>query len=322
MTANDTAQNRPLWLSIEDRILGIDAGGLSAGNLEKSIQNTAVDLDGAGFNVSTNAGYMLQLRSAFNDRVEVGRPLMEDFKGALGALALDDVIDPYKATVTLINKVGEAWPRLKESDRRPDVRRIIDSTRLDLLIVRARELGGEQGIRFLIEEDVESGVIIEALGIADDEFGRVNAAVEAERAERVRVTGLIHEAQDKPDEEKVKHLISGNVTDELILELGGFDEGLIGNVRKSMEEEMKEKQRLAEEEAARKKAEAEGPSLEDIPSDELLELIESVREILEFSDKENEIRSMCEQSSIPKALVEIAVSGPEKLDELEEKAGG
>jgi len=322
MTANDTAQNRPLWLSIEDRILGIDAGGLSAGNLEKSIQNTAVDLDGAGFNVSTNAGHMLQLRSAFNDRVEVGRPLMEDFNGALGALALDDVIDPYMATVTLINKVGEAWPRLKESDRRPDVRRIIDSTRLDLLIVRARELGGEQGIRFLIEENVDSGVIIEALGIADDEFGRVNAAVEAERAERVRVTGLIHEAQDKPDEEKVKHLISGNVTDELILELGGFDEGLIGSVRQSMEEEMKEKQRLADEEAARKKAEAEGPSLEDIPSDELLELIESVREILEFSDKENEIRSMCEQSSIPKALVEIAVSDPDKLDELEEKAGG
>jgi len=322
MTANDTAQNRPLWLSIEDRILGIDAGGLSAGNLEKSIQNTAVDLDGAGFNVSTNAGHMLQLRSAFNDRVEVGRPLMEDFNGALGALALDDVIDPYKATVTLINKVGEAWPRLKESGRRPDVRRIVDSTRLDLLIVRARELGGEQGIRFLIEENVDSGVIIEALGIADDEFGRVNAAVEAERAERVRVTGLIHEAQDKPDEEKVKHLISGNVTDELILELGGFDEGLIGSVRQSMEEEMKEKQRLADEEAARKKAEAEGPSLEDIPSDELLELIESVREILEFSDKENEIRSMCEQSSIPKALVEIAVSDPDKLDELEEKAGG
>ncbi len=256
MTANDTAQNRPLWLSIEDRILGINAGDLSAGNLEKSIQNVAVDLDGAGFNVSTNAGHMLQLRSAFNDRVEAGRPLMEDFNGAVGALALDDVIDPYQATVTLINKVGEAWPRLKESGRRPDVRRIVDSARLDLLIVRARELGGEQGIRFLIEEDVASGVIIEALGIADDEFGRVNAAVEAERAERVRVAGLIHEVEDKSDEEKVKHLISGNVTDELILELGGFDQGLIGIVRQSMEEEIKENQRLAEEEAARKKAEA------------------------------------------------------------------
>ncbi len=322
MTASDSTHNRPLWLSIEDRISSVAANDLSPGSLEKTIKKTAVELDGAGFNVSTNAGYMLQLRSAFNDRVEAGRPLMEDFNSAVGALTLDDVIDPYKATVALINKVGEAWPGLKESSRRPDVRRIVNRTRLDLLIARAKELGGDPGIRLLIGEDVESAVIIERLVIAEDEFARVNSAVEAERAERARVQGLIQEVQDKTDEDKVKHLISGNVTDELILELGGFDQGLIGSVRQSMEEEMKEKQRLAEEEAARKKAEADGPSLDAIPPDELLELIESIREILEFSDKENEIRSMCEQSSIPKALVEIAVSEPDKLDELEEKAGG
>ena len=89
-----------------------------------------------------------------------------------------------------------------------------------------------------------------------------------------------------------------------------------------MEEELKEKQRLAEEEAARKKAEAEGPALEDIPSDQMIEYIDSIREIMEFSDVEKEIRVMCEQSSIPKALVDIAVSDPGKLDELEKQAQG
>ena len=48
--------------------------------------------------------------------------------------------------------------------------------------------------------------------------------------------------------------------------------------------------------------------------------IESIRQILEFSDVEDEIRTMCEQSSIPKALVDIAVSDKDRLDELESQA--
>jgi hypothetical protein len=89
-----------------------------------------------------------------------------------------------------------------------------------------------------------------------------------------------------------------------------------------MEEELKEKQRLAEEEAARKKKEAEGPSLEDMSADDMIFYIDSIREIMEFSDVEKEIRTMCEQSSIPKSLIDIAVSEPDKLDELEKKAQG
>jgi hypothetical protein len=54
----------------------------------------------------------------------------------------------------------------------------------------------------------------------------------------------------------------------------------------------------------------------------MLEHIEAVREIMEFSDKENEIRTMCEQSGIPKSLVDVAVSDPGKLDDLEKEAGG
>ena len=83
-----------------------------------------------------------------------------------------------------------------------------------------------------------------------------------------------------------------------------------------------EKQRLEEEATAQKKAEAEGPSLEDIPADQMLEYIESIREIFEFSDEEKEIRFMCDQSDIPKSLVDIAVSDPDKLDELEKEAEG
>jgi hypothetical protein len=62
--------------------------------------------------------------------------------------------------------------------------------------------------------------------------------------------------------------------------------------------------------------------LEDIPADELIDYIESIREIMEFSDEEKEIRVMCEQSSIPVCLVDIAVSEPDKLDELEKGAEG
>ena len=63
-------------------------------------------------------------------------------------------------------------------------------------------------------------------------------------------------------------------------------------------------------------------ALDAIPADQMLEYIESIREIMEFSDVEKEIRTMCEQSAIPKALVDIAVSDPDKLDELEKQAEG
>jgi hypothetical protein len=62
--------------------------------------------------------------------------------------------------------------------------------------------------------------------------------------------------------------------------------------------------------------------MDDISSEDMLDYIESIREIMEFSDQEKEIRVMCDQSAIPKALVDIAVSDPDKLDELEKKAEG
>lgn len=320
MTTQSVAGQRPLWLLIEDQIQGLTADDLSSGNLEQTIQRTAKALDETGCSVLKNAGNMLQLRWAVEARTKVGHSMLDDFNGAVAALKLEDVNDTYAAAVKIINNVGEAWPKLKESDRKPDVLHIVEKTKLDLLIARAQELGGEPGIRFLLEADVKAKVIIERTGVSEEEFSRVNAAVEAERVEKARVVALVEAAADKPAEEKIKDLINHNVADDLILELAGVEQSALDGVKKAMEEELKEKQRLAEEEAARKKAEAEGPALEEIPADQMLEYIESIREILEFSDVENEIRAMCDQSSIPKALVDIAVSDKDKLDELESQA--
>jgi hypothetical protein len=305
---------------IEDEILQLAADDLSGGKLEQTIQRAAKALDDAGVNVSRNAGNLLQLRRAVDARVEVGRPLLQDLNGAVSALTLEDVADTRAAAWKIIREVGEAWPKLRESECKSDITSILEKTRFDLTIARAKELGGEPGIRFLLEEAIAPSDIIESMGISQEELDRVNAAVEAERAERARVVSLLEEVADGSDEEKATHLLGNEVADDLIVELGGVEQSAVDGARKAMEAELAEKKRLAEEEAARKKAEAEGPPIEDIPADQMLEYIESIREILEFSDAADEIRTMCEQSSIPKALIEIAVSDADRLDELESQA--
>lgn len=322
MTASDAFEKKPLWLLIEENILAIGAQGFSGANLEPSIQKIAGELDNAGFNVSRHGGNLMTLRWAMDKASKVGRPFMKDFNAAIGALTLDDVIDPYAATSKLLDDLGDSWPELRSPERRADVIRIIEKTRLDLLIAKAKTLSGDEGIRLLLEEDVASGKIIGGLEITEEKLEQVKDQIKKERAERARVAGLLEEVAGKPNEEKVRHLINKNVTEELILDMAGVDQGDIDAAKKAMEEEIKEKQRLAEEEAARKKAEAEGPALEDISPEDMINHIDSIREIMEFSEEEKEIRVMCEQSSIPKSLVDIAVSEPEKLDELEKKAQG
>ncbi len=322
MTTMDKTDKQPLWLLIEEKILGVSAGDLEAGKLEQTIAHMAKALDDTGHNVSNNGGNMLKLRWALDARINVGRAMMEDFNRAVSALKLDDATNPSKAAAGIKEGLADTWPALREYDRQADILEIVEKTRLDLYIARAKELGGEEGIRFLIADGVAFEVIIDRMGISEDEFARVNAAVEAEFAEKARVKSLFEEAEGKSVEDKVKKLINENVTDELMIEICGLDQDMIDGVRKSMEEELKEKKRLAEEEAARKKAEAAGPSLDSIPNEQILEYIESIREIMEFSDKEDEIRIMSEQSNIPKAIVDVAVSGPDELDKLEEKAGG
>ena len=265
---------------------------------------------------------MLQLRWTMTETSKVGRPFMEDFNTAIEALTLEDVTDAYAATDRIIGDIAETWPNLKKSERRADVIQIVEKTKLDLLIAKAKDLSGDEGIRFLIEKQIDSEVIISALDITEEKLKQVNAEIEKERAERARVAKLLEAVEGKSNEEKVKHLFTNDVSEELIIEMAKVDLDAIKAAKKAMEEELKEKQRLEAEAAAKKAAEAAGPALEDIPPDEMLDHIESIREIMEFSDQEKEIRVMCEQSSIPKALVDIAVSEPDKLDELEKKAEG
>jgi len=322
MATSEATEKKPLWLSIEENILGLDSEGLSAGNLEASIQKIAGELDNAGYNVSGHGGNMLELRWAMNEAHKVGKPLMQDFNAAIGALTLEDAAEPYSTASKIIDDIAKTWPKLKLSERRADVIGIVEQTRLDLLIAGAKEMPDDKGIRYLIEEQVEPDVITGALDITAEKLAEVEKAIEAERAERARVATLLEAVEGKSDEEKVKHLLTNTVSEELIIEMAKVGQKAINGVKKAMEEELKEKQRLAEEAAAKKKEAAAGPALEDIPPEEMLAHIEAIREIMEFSDQEKEIRVMCEQSSIPTALVDIAVSEPDKLDELEKKVGG
>jgi hypothetical protein len=322
MTTSETTEKKPLWLSIEENISALDSEELSGGNLEAAIQKIAGELDSAGYNVSGHGGNMIELRGAVNDAQKAGSSLMQDVTTAVEALTLEDAADAYAATNKLIEDIGKTWPKLKKSERRADVIQMVEQARLNLLIAQAKEMADDAGIRYLIEEEVDFEVITGALDITDEKVQEVNSQIEAERAERERVAGLLEKVADKSNEEKVKHLFDNNVTEELIIEMAQVDPGAIDAVKKAMEEELKEKERLEAEAAAKKKAEAEGPALDDIAPEDMLDHIEAIREIMEFSDQEKEIRVMCEQSSIPKALVDIAVSDPDKLDELEKQAEG
>jgi hypothetical protein len=322
MATEEAVKKKPLWLLIEEELLALDPQTLSGEGVEATVHRLAGNLDGKGYNVSKHGGHLLQLRQAMGDMRKVGNPLLEDLNAALGVLTLDEVMDAYGAADKLIGNVGGTWPKLKRSECRPVVIEQVAQRKLDLLVEKARKLPGDEGIELLINEKVAPEVITARMEITEEKLKEVNVAMEKRRAERERVLGLLEKVKDKSDEDKVRFLIENNVAEPLILELAGVGQGAIDGAKKAMEEELKEKQRLAEEEAARKKKEAEGPSLEDMSPDEMLAHIESIREIMEFSDVEKEIRTMCEQSAIPKALVDIAVSDPAKLDELEKQAGG
>jgi len=322
MSTTETTKQKPLWLLIEESILDLGAQGLSGENPEGAIQRMAGELDNTGYNVSRHGGNLLKLRWAFDSARQAGKPMLQDLNGAISELTLDGLTDLYGAAGSLIDDVGKTWPEVKSPECRPDIVKMIEAKKLDLMVAKAKEEDGDRGIRYLLEENVKEEVIIEQLGISEEKLKEVIDLIAAEKAERKRVAGLLKKVADKGNDEKIKYLFDNNVTESLIMEMAEVDQGAIDAVKKAMEEELKEQQRLAEEEAARKKAEKEGPALDDISNEDMLDHIEAIREIMEFSDVEKEIRTMCEQSAIPKALVDIAVSEPEKLDELEKNAEG
>ncbi len=321
------AENRkeglePLWMLIEKQITGYNDDDFSESNSLSTAKEIAAALDESGYNVSKSGGNWLRLKAALKARFKVGRPFMQDLDKSISALTLDNITDTYFDAMKIAADLGNDWPSALASENRPDFEKMITDRKTDLIVAKAKELGGEEGIRYLIAKEFEPAKIVELLGISEDEYKGVKAKVDAEAAEKARVKDLIGKVAGKSDDEKIKYLLNNNVANELIIEIGGFDSAAIDRVKKAMEEELAEKKRLEEDAAAQKAAEAAGPSLDQIEPDQMLEYIEGIREILYFSDQEKDIRIMCEQSKIPKVLVDIAVSDPDKLDELEEKAGG
>ena len=321
------AENRmegmdPLWILIEKQIVSYSDDDFSENKNLNTAKEIAATLDETGYNVSKSGGNWLQLKAALKARNKVGRPFIHDLEKSISALTLENITDTYFDAMKIAGALGDDWPSVLASENRPDFEKMISDKKTELIVAKARELGGEKGIRYLIEKELTPSDIVNLMAISEDEYKSIKDKVDAEVAEKARVKGLIGKVADKSQDEKIKYLINNNVSDTLIIELGGYDQAAIENVKKAMEDELAEKKRLEEEAAAKKAAEAAGPSLDQIPPDKLLEYIEGIREILDFSDQEKDIRIMSEQSGIPKALVDIAVSEPDKLDELETQAGG
>ena len=322
MPENRNEGKEPLWMLIEKQIEKCADEDFTEAKRLATSQKIAEELDKTGYNVSKHGGNWMQLTAAVKARNRVGRPFMQDFNEAVSVLVLDEIKDTYATAMKIIRDLGRDWPSFLASEHRADVDEIVGNRKVELMIAKAKELSGEPGIRYLISESFEPQAIMKALSVSEEEYKRAKSKVDAELAEKARVQELLDAVEDASEEGKIKHLLKNNAADELITEIGGIEQSAIDAVKMAMKEEMEEKKRKEEELAAQKAAEAAGPALEDIDSDALLEYIQGIREIMEFSDVEKDIRIMCEQSSIPKALVDIAISDPDKLDELEKQAGG
>jgi hypothetical protein len=322
MTVSNGNLKEPLWVAMEKKILEHTSGDSSDSNRESSIQKIAAELDDSGYCVSSHGGNMLQLRWAMEEKNRNGKPLMQDLNEAIKKLTFEDVENAKTAAAKVINALGAAWPKIQDSDRTPTILGMVEKVRLGFLVQRAKDLSESQGIRYLIDYKVASDVIVRELEISQERYDQEVAAVEEERAKKAHVAALLGAVADKTEEERIRYLINNGITVELIVEIAGVEQASVDNVRTSMEEELKEKQRQAEEEAARKAALAAGPSLEEISMEDRLTHIEAIRDIMDLCDQEDDIRKMCEQSKVPKCLVDIAITDPDKLDELEQEAEG
>jgi hypothetical protein len=320
-TLNDTIKE-PLWLAMERKILEYAPDGARQTDQEKTLKTIAADLDQAGHNVSLHGGNYLQLRYALEETARNGRPLLRDLNEAIEKLTFEEVENTRKAAASIIDSIGISWPRLKDANRKPAILGMVENTRLGFLVKKAKELPEGEGIRYLIASGIVRDVIVESLGVSQDRYTQETAAIAAEKAERDRVKSLLDAVAGKTDEERIKHLINKDVSDALIIEIAGVDQAAVDKVRLAMEKELEEKRRLAEEEARKKAAAEAGPSLEEISMEDRLTHIEAIRDILDLCDKEAEIRQMCTQSNVPKCLIDIAVSDPDRLDALEAEAEG
>jgi hypothetical protein len=322
MPENRLQGKQPLWLLIEKEIQNYKDDDFSDANILETTKKIAAELDKTGYNVSKSGGNWLQLNTVVKKRKIVGRPFIKDFDKAIGALSLDDIENTYAAAMGIIRKLGKDFPYFLVPENRSEVDDIVRTKRIDLVAAKAKELEREEGIRLLLSETFEPQDIIDIMDVSEKEYKEVEAKVDAELKEKRRVENLLSSIAEAPEKEQLTLLMNENVTDELILEIGGFKQSALDSIKKEMEKELAEKKRKEEELAAQKAAQAAGPALDEISPEDMLEYIEGLREILDFADSEKDIRIMAEQSSIPKSLVDIAVSDPDKLDELEKEAEG
>lgn len=213
MTKSEQKNKQPLWLAMEEKILGLDSQAVSTDKLEGTIQKVAGELDGDGFNVSKHGGNLMQLRWAIDKMRTVGKPMLKDLNAAIAAFTLEDLADPYAATTSLLDNIGGTWPELRYPDRRGEVIWAVEEAKLDLLVAKAKGLDGDAGIRLLLGEEVAEPTIIEKMQITDDQLKEVKETIKKELAERARVQALLDKVADKPENEKVKHLFENNVAE-------------------------------------------------------------------------------------------------------------
>ena len=116
MTTDAVTGKRPLWLLIEEKILALTDQDLQESRLENTTHQIAEALDGTGYNVSKEAGHMLQLRAALAARTKIGRPLMKDFKNTFGDInckgltGLDFLVDEERARWSEVFRERETAP--------------------------------------------------------------------------------------------------------------------------------------------------------------------------------------------------------------------
>jgi len=240
MTAGNEISKEPLWIAMEKRILEHASGGSSASDLESAIKKIASELDQSGYSVSNHAGNLLQLRWAMEEKNRNGKALMQDLNTAIKKLTFDDVENAKAATARIISALGATWPKLQDSERKPAILDMVEDVRLGFLVQRAKERSEGGGIRYLIDSEIAADVILESLGITQERYAQEVAAIKAEEAKKEKVRSLLEAVADKPEEERIKHLINHEITDELILEIAKVELGSIESVRKSMEEELKD----------------------------------------------------------------------------------
>ena len=137
MTTSEQTEKEPLWLSIEENLLKLNPQDLAGAGQEAAIKKAAADLDAAGYNVSKDGGNMLELRWAVDAMLQVGRPLMKDLNEAVSALTLENLANPRGATAEIIQNLGKEWEAIKIADRKPELLRIVEKAKLDLLVAKA-----------------------------------------------------------------------------------------------------------------------------------------------------------------------------------------